>query len=48
VKEDDLEMRPPTVVTKNIAAEQSVESMKKIRMLNPKTIIPGHDAPFSP
>ena len=48
VKEDYLEMRPPTVVTKNIAAEQSVESMKKVRMLNPKLIIPGHDAPFSP
>ena len=48
VKEDYLEMRPPTVVTKNIAAEQSVESMKKIRVLNPVTIIPGHDAPFSP
>ena len=48
VKEDYLEMRPPTVVTKNIAAEQSVESMKKVRLLNPKLIIPGHDAPFSP
>jgi glyoxylase-like metal-dependent hydrolase (beta-lactamase superfamily II) len=48
VKEDYLEMRPPTVVTKNIAAEQSVESMKRIRVLNPVTIVPGHDAPFSP
>ena len=48
VKEDYLEMRPPTVVTKNIAAEQSVESMKKIRVLNPVTIVPGHDAAFSP
>lgn len=48
VKEDLLELKPPSVVTKNIAAEVAVDSLKKIRALNPVTVIPGHDAPFSP
>ena len=48
VKEDLLELRPPSVVTKNIAAEVAVNSLKKIRSLNPVLVVPGHDAPFSP
>ncbi|UCH58062.1 MAG: MBL fold metallo-hydrolase, partial [Candidatus Bathyarchaeota archaeon] len=48
VKEDLLELRAPSVVTKNIAPEASVESLKKIACLNPVLVIPGHDAPFSP
>jgi glyoxylase-like metal-dependent hydrolase (beta-lactamase superfamily II) len=48
VKEDLLELRPPSVVTKNIEADVAVNSLKKIRELNPKLVIPGHDAPFSP
>lgn len=48
VKEDLLELRPPSVVTKNIEAEVAVNNLKKIRSLNPVLVIPGHDAPFSP
>ena len=48
VKEDYLEFRPPSVVTKNIAPEVSVASLKRIAELNPVLVIPGHDAPFSP
>jgi len=48
VKEDLLEFRPPSVVTKNIAPEVSVESLRKIASLRPVLVIPGHDAPFSP
>jgi len=48
VKEDLLEFRVPSVVTKNIAPEVSVDSLKKIAALNPVLVIPGHDAPFSP
>ena len=48
VKEDLLELRPPSVVTKNIAAEVAVNSLKKIRDMNPSLVIPGHDAPFKP
>jgi len=48
VKEDLLELRPPSVVTKNIAPEVSVESLKKIASLRPVLVVPGHDAPFSP
>jgi len=48
VKEDLLELRPPSVITKNIEADEAVNSLKKIKELNPKLVIPGHDAPFSP
>ena len=48
VKEDLLELRAPSVVTKNISPEVSVESLKKILYLEPVLVIPGHDAPFSP
>ena len=48
VKEDLLELRAPSVVTKNIQAEVAVNSLRKIRGLNPVLVIPGHDAPFSP
>jgi len=48
VKEDLLELRPPSVVTKNTEAEAAVDSLKRIRALEPVTVIPGHDAPFSP
>lgn len=48
VKEDLLELRPPSVVTKNIAAKTAVNSLKKIRSLDPVLVVPGHDAPFSP
>ena len=48
VKEDLLELRPPSVVTKNVEAEVAVNSLKKIRSLNPVLVVPGHDAPFSP
>lgn len=47
VKEDLLELRPPSVVTKNIEADVAVESLKLIRDLNPVLVIPGHDSPFS-
>lgn len=48
VKDDLLKLRPPSVVTKNIAPEVSVESLRKIASLKPVLVIPGHDAPFSP
>lgn len=48
VKEDLLELRAPSVVTKNIAPELSVASLKKIAELKPALVIPGHDAPFVP
>jgi glyoxylase-like metal-dependent hydrolase (beta-lactamase superfamily II) len=48
VKDDLLELRPPSVVTKNIEAEVAVNSLKKIRDLNPVLVVPGHDAPFVP
>jgi len=48
VKEDLLELRPPSVVTRNIAPEVSVASLRKIAALKPVLVIPGHDAPFSP
>lgn len=48
VKEDLLELRVPSVVTKNIAPEVAIASLRKIRDLEPVLVIPGHDAPFSP
>jgi glyoxylase-like metal-dependent hydrolase (beta-lactamase superfamily II) len=48
VREDLLELRVPSVVTKNIAPEVSVNSLKRIAALNPVMVIPGHDAPFDP
>jgi glyoxylase-like metal-dependent hydrolase (beta-lactamase superfamily II) len=48
VKEDLLELRPPSVVTKNLEADVAVASLRKIRDLNPVLVVPGHDAPFSP
>ena len=48
VKEDFLELRAPSVVTKNIAPEVSIESLKKVADLKPMLVIPGHDAPFNP
>ncbi len=48
VREDLLEFRVPSVVTKNIAPEVSVNSLKRIAALNPFMIVPGHDAPFDP
>lgn len=48
VREDLLELRVPSVVTKNIAPEVSVESLKRVAALKPYMVIPGHDAPFDP
>ena len=48
VKEDLLELRAPSVVTKNIEAAVAIDSLRKIRDLNPVLVVPGHDAPFSP
>ncbi len=48
VREDLLEFRVPSVVTKNIAPEVSVNSLKRIAALNPIMVVPGHDAPFDP
>jgi glyoxylase-like metal-dependent hydrolase (beta-lactamase superfamily II) len=48
VREDLLEFRVPSVVTKNISPEVSVNSLKRIAALNPIMVIPGHDAPFDP
>ena len=48
VREDLLEFRVPSVVTKNIAPEVSVNSLKRITALEPFMVIPGHDAPFDP
>ena len=36
------------MVTKNIAPEVSVNSLKRIAALDPYMVIPGHDAPFDP
>jgi len=46
VKEDMLELRPPSVVTQNISPEDSVRSLKTIQELRPRLVIPGHDSPF--
>lgn len=48
VKEDYIQLRPPSVVTKNIAPEVSVASLKKVASYKPILVIPGHDAPFMP
>ena len=48
IREDLLEFRVPSVVTKNIAPEVSINSLKRIAELNPYMVIPGHDAPFDP
>jgi glyoxylase-like metal-dependent hydrolase (beta-lactamase superfamily II) len=48
VREDFLEFRVPSVVTKNIAPEVSVNSLKRIAALNPIKVVPGHDAAFDP
>lgn len=48
VKEDLLEMRPPSVVTRNVSPEAALESLRRIASLQPTLVIPGHDAPFSP
>jgi len=47
VKEDLLEMRPPSVVSMNFDPEASVRSLEVIRGLRPSLVIPGHDAPFT-
>jgi glyoxylase-like metal-dependent hydrolase (beta-lactamase superfamily II) len=48
VREDLLEFRMPSVVTKNIAPEVSVNSLKRIAALDPFMVISGHDTPFDP
>ena len=48
VKEDLLELRPPSVVTKNINAKDAVDSLRRIATVQPALVIPGHDAPFTP
>jgi len=48
VKEDLLELRPPSVVSINYDPERAVESLRRIRALRPSLVIPGHDAPFKP
>jgi len=48
VKEDLLELKPPSVVTQNISPEDSVRSLKTIQELKPRLVIPGHDSPFIP
>ena len=48
VKEDFLELRAPSVVTKNIEADVAINSLRKVKDLNPILVIPGHDAPFKP
>ncbi|MFQ6076593.1 MAG: N-acyl homoserine lactonase family protein [Candidatus Bathyarchaeia archaeon] len=48
VKEDLLEMRPPSVVTRNVSPEDALESLRRIASLHPMLVIPGHDAPFTP
>jgi len=48
VKEDLLQLRAPSVVTKNIAPEVSIASLKRIADLKPVLVIPGHDGPFTP
>jgi glyoxylase-like metal-dependent hydrolase (beta-lactamase superfamily II) len=46
VKEDYLEFREPSVVTKNINGATAVESLKKIASYKPVLVIPGHDTAF--
>ncbi len=46
VKEDLLEIRPPSVVTSNANPEDALKSLKKIARYNPRQVIPGHDSPF--
>jgi glyoxylase-like metal-dependent hydrolase (beta-lactamase superfamily II) len=48
VKEDYLEFREPSVVTKNISGVIAVESLKKIAAYKPVLVIPGHDTAFRP
>ncbi len=48
VKEDYLEFRTPSVVTKNISGATAVDSLKKIATYKPFLVICGHDAPFRP
>jgi glyoxylase-like metal-dependent hydrolase (beta-lactamase superfamily II) len=48
VREDLLEFRVPSVVTKNISPAVSVNSLKRIAAMDPFMVIPGHDAPFDP
>jgi glyoxylase-like metal-dependent hydrolase (beta-lactamase superfamily II) len=48
VKEDLLELRAPSVVTKNIEVGIAIDSLRKIKDLAPVLVVPGHDAPFSP
>ena len=48
VKEDYLELRMPSVVTKNISGATAVESLKKIAGYKPVLVIPGHDTAFKP
>ena len=48
VKEDLLGLQAPSVVTTNVQEADAIASLRKIRDLNAVTVIPGHDAPFSP
>ncbi len=48
VKEDYLEFREPSVVTKNISGATAVESLKKVAAYKPVLVIPGHDTAFRP
>lgn len=48
VKEDYLEFRVPSVVTKNISGATAVESLKKVAAYQPVLVIPGHDTAFKP
>ncbi|UCH01883.1 MAG: N-acyl homoserine lactonase family protein [Candidatus Bathyarchaeota archaeon] len=47
VKDDLLELKPPSVVTSNANPEEALKSLKKIAQYQPRLVIPGHDAPFS-
>jgi len=48
VKEDYLEFRMPSVVTKNISGINAVDSLKKISGYKPMLVIPGHPTAFRP
>lgn len=48
VREDLLELRPPSVVSLNYDKEMAVRSLRRIRELKPALVIPGHDASFKP
>jgi hypothetical protein len=48
VKEDYLEFRAPSVVTKNISPDVSIASLKRVAALKPVLVVPGHDAAFAP